>query len=73
MPALAGRIKRLETVTGARLTPCPTCGRLPNGLIPSRHRQLRATFDPPETLHCPRCGALTVYVLTLESATDAPA
>ena len=72
MPSLAGRLRRLEAFTGARLTPCPECGRLPNGCLLGSPHRLVATFDVPETTQCPKCGAQTVYVLTLESPEDVP-
>jgi len=72
MPALAGRIKRLEAAVHVLAGPCTQCGRSPGRWDENHPRRLSCTFDPPEVKHCPRCGAQTVYSLTFESPQEPP-
>jgi len=70
MPALLGRIRRLERVVDTRCQSCPECGRWPGGFDALRHRPMRYTFEPREPASCTTCGQPTVLVLELESPKD---
>ena len=70
MPALAGRIKRLERAVCVLAGPCIVCGRTPGRWITTQPRALSFTFEPRKPAWCRRCGEPTVYVLTLEDPTE---
>jgi len=73
MPALLGRIKRLESRVQVLAGPCTVCGRWPSRRDELQPHALRYSFEPGEPAWCPLCGKQTVYVFTFESPKDTPA